>query len=364
MSAVSGRSHARNGDVVVVGAPVPLAHDLRAQLRISYALHRVPLERMATLLPPPEAVAAGDIVLARVEAMGRNTTLELAGGRRCDLHEGDVLGVVFGNRYATRLFEGYARANGECCDLLAVGGLCGLVETKYATVSDPTRLRILGAAGDAAGHPLRLRDFALSPSSGGPRPRVLAVCGSSMDAGKTHAAMHLILGLRQSGVPVAGIKLTGTATGSDTWSLLDAGAVVALDFVDGGFPSTYLASLEDLLDLFDRLVGHAASRGAEWVVMEIADGLLERETAALLQCARFTRNIDAWVFATGDPLGAVGGVSILEGWGIRPLVVTGKVSMSPLGVREVEQATSLRCLTAAELQSGRLNAELPNGATP
>src|SRR5256886_12837202 len=34
--------------------------------------------------------------------------------------KGDLLAVVFGNRYATRQFEGYARADGEDCDLLSM----------------------------------------------------------------------------------------------------------------------------------------------------------------------------------------------------------------------------------------------------
>src|SRR5262249_3713134 len=185
---------------------------------------------------------------------------------------------------------------------------------------------------------------------------------SSMDAGKTHMAASLIFGLARSGIPVAGIKLTGTASGSDRWCFVDAGACVALDFIDGGRPSTYLAELDDLLDLFDLLVGHAGASGAEWVVMEIADGLLERETAMLLQSPRFTSKVDAWTFATGDPLGALGGITLLRSWGLSPLVASGLVSMSPLGSREVTSATGIRCLTAAELQAGALNSQLLDGA--
>ena len=335
-----------------------LPEDVRARLRISYALRRVPDASVATVLPIPESPEAGDVALARVELVGKNTTLELASGRRCALHEGDVLGVVFGNRYATLQFEGYARANGDACDMLSIGGLCGLVHSKYATVADPTKLRLLGALGDRSGRVLRLRDFALPAAELRRWPRVVAVCGSSMDSGKTHTAMSLIVGLRRLGVPVAGIKLTGTATGSDMWSFLDAGACAALDFIDGGFPSTYLAPLGDLLRLHDLLVAHAGARGAGWAVVEIADGLLERETSCLLQSRTFVESVDAWVFATGDPLGAVGGMSLLKGWGIHPLALSGLVTMSALAIQEVQGATRLPCLTAAELQSGQLNAAL------
>ena len=224
-----------------------LTDEMRRNLRVSYALRWVPRACIATLLPCPGSPQVGDIVLARVEKIGKNATLELANGRRCTLHEGDLLAVIFGNRYATLQFEGYARANGDCCDLLSMGGLCGLLESKHAKAPEPSKLRLLGALGDANGSSLNLRDFALAPLTQPKRPNVVVVCGTSMDAGKTHTVMSLIMGLRKQEVAVAGIKLTGTVTGKDTWNMLDAGACTALDFVDRGFPSTYLSNLDELL---------------------------------------------------------------------------------------------------------------------
>lgn len=335
-----------------------LTNDMKRDMRLSYALRWVPNQCISALLPCPPAPRVGDIVLARLEKIGKNATLELANGRRCTLHEGDLLAVVFGNRYATLQFEGYVGSNGDSCDLLSMGGLCGLVESKHAKAADPSKLRLLGALGDHNGSPLNLRDYALAPLPTSAKPQVLVVCGTSMDAGKTHTAMSIIMGLRKRGIPLAGIKLTGTATGKDTWNMLDAGACAALDFVDGGFPSTYLSTLDELLNLYDLLVSRAAAAGAFWAVVEIADGLLQRETAALLQHPSFAASVDAWVFAAGDPLAAAGGVSILRGWGIEPLAISGVVSMSPLGMKETQAATGLPCFTASELQSGALNAQL------
>lgn len=335
-----------------------LSEEMKRDMRVSYALRRIPSQSMSTLLPRPLAPRVGDVVLARLEKIGKNATLELANGRRCNLHEGDLLALVFGNRYATLQFEGYAGSNEDACDLLSMGGLCGLVESKHAKAADPSKLRLLGAIGDADGSPLNLRDYALAPLPTLTKPQVLVVCGTSMDAGKTHTVMSIIMGLRKHGIPVAGIKLTGTAAGKDTWNVLDAGACVALDFVDGGFPSTYLSSLDALLNLYDLLISRAAAEGASWVVVEIADGLLQVETAALLQHPGFAASVNAWVFAAGDPLAAAGGVTLLRNWGIEPLAISGIVSMSSLGIREAQAATQLKCYTATELQSGVLNARL------
>jgi hypothetical protein len=339
--------------------------DFPAQVKVPYALRRVPAASLRRVLPRPAEPEPGDLALARVEKIGKNTALELSDGRRCALHVGDLVAVAFGNRYATQQFEGYARCDGDRCDLLSMGGLCGLVHTKHAGVSEPSKLVLLGTLGDARGRPLRLGDHGLPPvASAGDRPRILVVCGTSMDAGKTYTAMSLIRGLRRGVDRVAGIKLTGTATGKDTWSMLDAGACVALDFVDGGLPSTHLCSTDRLLDLHDRLVGHALSRGAEWVVVEVADGLMQRETSGLLQSARFRAGVDAWVFAAGDPLAGIAGVAILRRWGIEPVALSGLLSQSPLGMREAGPSTGVPCLTARELQDGVLNERLLAAGPP
>jgi hypothetical protein len=99
------------------------------------------------------------------------------------------------------------------------------------------------------------------------------------------------------------------------------------------------------------------------VVVEIADGLLQRETAALLQHPGFTASVGAWIFAAGDPLAAAGGIRVLRGWGIEPLAITGVVSMSPVGMKETQAAAQLPCFTAGELQSGALNFRLQETAS-
>jgi len=102
--------------------------------------------------------------------------------------------------------------------------------------------------------------------------------------------------------------------------------------------------------------------------VEIADGLLQPETAALLQSPIFTQTVGHWVFATSDPLAADGGIRLLRKWGIEPAAISGILSMSPLAMREAQAATKVRCLTAKELQCGELNkifttsaAQRPNG---
>jgi hypothetical protein len=234
------------------------------------------------------------------------------------------------------------------------------VESKHDSVSDPSKLRIIGAIGDADGKPLRLSDYSLSPALS-PRqaaPRVIGVCGTSMDAGKTYTARSLVLGLRQQGLRVAAIKLTGTAAGKDKFSMLDAGATPALDFVDAGHPSTYLCELKDLLRIYGVLVSQATAQRADCVIIELADGLVQRETTALMTSPRFAGSVNAWLLAANDAPGAAGAISILKSWGITPLAITGNASRSLLVRQEVEAATNIACVPAAEIEAGSLNPQL------
>src|SRR5713101_322464 len=208
-----------------------LPEETKACMKVAYIARQVPRAALHTQLAVPSNPSPGEVVLARVEKIGKNTTLELVEGRRCTLHEGDLVVVAFGNRYATLQFEAYARSDGDRCDLLSMGGLCGLVESRHDSVSEPSKLRIIGAIGDETGKPVRLSDHALSPVLSPRRaaPRVIGVCGTSMDAG----------------------------------------AAPAFDFIDAGYPSTYLCSTEELMDIYGILVSQATAQRADCIVIEI-----------------------------------------------------------------------------------------------
>src|ERR1700682_3272105 len=89
-----------------------------AHVCIPYALRRIHRSHFSSLLRIPDDPQVGDVALAQVQKVGKNTYLELADGRRRYLRAGDYLAVAFGNRYATSQYEAYARADGDRCDLI------------------------------------------------------------------------------------------------------------------------------------------------------------------------------------------------------------------------------------------------------
>jgi len=178
----------------------------------------------------------------------------------------------------------------------------------------------------------------------------LAVIGSSMNAGKTTTAANLVRGLVASGRRVGAAKITGTGAGGDVWFLSDSGANPALDFTSVGLPSTYEADPEVVLGILDTLHGHLVAAGAEAIVLEIADGVFQAETAALLRSTPFAATIDGMLFAAADALGATAAADHLRDVPVPLLAISGLVTASPLGVRETVQATHVPVVDIAALR--------------
>ena len=70
------------------------------------------------------------------------------------------------------------------------------------------------------------------------------------------------------------------------------------------------------------------------VLVEIADGVYQGETARLLRDPLFQAVVDRVVFAAGDALGAVGGVRELQAAGLDVAAVSGVLTSSPLAAAE------------------------------
>ena len=67
-----------------------LTDEIKTTIRIPYVLRHLPETGVVSLLPTPSLPATGDVALAEVKQIGKNTALELNSGRRCALHPGDL----------------------------------------------------------------------------------------------------------------------------------------------------------------------------------------------------------------------------------------------------------------------------------
>jgi hypothetical protein len=320
----------------------------------AFSTRRVLPDRMRTLLTGNLRPAAGDLVLARVDQIGKQTKLELTDGRRAHLFPGDEIVVSFGNRYAPDQYEAKVASDLSPCDLVAAGGIAGVELSRHQRMLPPTRIAPIGLIGDEAGARLKLSQFAVEAGSHTPNIPAILSLGTSMNAGKTLTATSLVRGLKRLGFSVAALKITGTGAGGDMWIVRDAGADVAMDFTDAGFGTTYLTPVPDIERATYRLMNYAAARGCEIAVIEIADGLQQLETAQLIRSRAILEVTLGTVFAAYDAMGAKYGVDVLREAGHTVLAMSGRLGRSPLGVREAEAATDLRVYSPYELQEGAL----------
>ncbi len=324
--------------------------DLLGRVKPSFATRRVDRSDIAGLDEQATALRPGDLVIARVSAVGQHANIERPDGRRAKLFAGDEILVACGARYAPDQFEADSPETVGPAELVAAGGIVGHVRCAHQRMREATQVEILGAACRHDGTRVNLADYAVQTAPEPVRVPVVAVCGTSMNAGKTHSVAMLVRGLALAGKKVAAIKVTGTGAGGDVWFFHDAGAYQVRDFTDAGFGTTYRAPVDDILLGLRRLIADVQAAGCEAIVIEVADGLRQSETAEILRSASFRSLVSGVIFAAGDAMGAEAGAAWLRRAGHRVMAVAGLLTRSPLAMREAETATGLPCLGQNDLQ--------------
>jgi hypothetical protein len=325
------------------------------KIKWAFVTHVVPLEAITGWEKRPDNPRIGDIGLHRVLTLGKHTRMDNRERFSHYLLPGDLVATAYGNRYATDQYEGFVPPAAGTYHMLSIGGVCGMVATKNASMPDPTVLEFVGFAINGQGKIVNLRDHRLKPTKEAKKPRrfksILSV-GASMNSGKTTTACMAIRGLSRAGFRVAAAKLTGTGAVKDLQFMRDAGAEPVLDFTDYGCPSTSRTSLAKLLRLVRTLESHLAAVDPDFVVYEVADGIFQRETALLLSSDDFHSRIDHTLFSAPDALAAESGKRALMRRGFSLVGFSGIVSASDLGRQEVRKATGIPCLSSAELSEG------------
>jgi hypothetical protein len=313
-----------------------------AGARRAFTTRHVDVSAASRLIRNGVRPRAGDVVLARIDTIGQHGRLENIHGRRGTLYPGDEILVAFGNRYAPDQFEAFVPEQLGPCDLVAGGGVASQMTVKHADMKAPTRINTIGLLAREDGGILNLGDFAAAEAVDGPRPAItIAVVGSSMNAGKTTTAAGLVRGLTLAGFRVGAAKITGTGSGGDLWTMLDAGAAVACDFSDAGHASTFCLKADQLEQVANRLMTRLGTEGIDIAIVEIADGLLQPETAAIINIATQKGWFDGFVFAAADAMGAAFGVDWLARMG---------VAASPLAAREAAAVTGCNVATLSDLR--------------
>jgi hypothetical protein len=335
---------------------------METRIKKTYICKDVKANSIDSRVPENYIPVAGDVAVFEVLKIGKHKNVQSDSKRNMTIVPGDRIMAAFGTRYATEQFEGYLPESvQEELHILGAGGTVGVIASMHYKFKDvgPTVLRFVGFAKDQFNHiintkQINRKQIASFTGAAALATKVIASLGSSMDSGKTTSAAYLVHGLKKAGYKVAYIKLTGTVYTKDSDLANDLGADMTTDFGDFGFPSTYMCNEQELLDLYESAVLKVLSVHPDYVIMEIADGLYERETKMLLNCQRFKDSMEGVIFSAGDSLAAINGIHTLNSWGLYPLALSGLFTASPLLMREVKENTTIPVYTINELANGEI----------
>ena len=296
----------------------------------------------------------GDLVFGEVSAIGHHRLVESKSGRLHTLNVGTRAIFVFGNRYAPDQFEGIVpHSSQEFVELFSQGGVVGEVKTQNQMVGVTTKIKVLGYVCDNESKIINTTDYVLISSKNSARnkkgAKIILCIGTTMNSGKTHAAAACCYAISSMGKSVRAAKITGTASLKDILLMNDCGAEYVADFTYFGYPSTYLMDKSQLFNMFHTFDMKYGNNPMNYIVIEFADGIFQRETAMLLKMPEVRERISKLVFCAPDSTAVFGGIHALrDKFGLIPDAISGLCSSSPLAVREIKEFTDIPILQSME----------------
>lgn len=309
------------------------------------------LSREVRLTDEIPAVEGGVVAVRVLNSKGTYNTLELPSGRFSKVKPGDVAALALGHRKALFGYAGVVPESvkpGDHLNLLNMGGVLGRCTSVNPDFGEPFRCEVLGQVlhfpflGERIGVPAHIAQNAIPLSDrldvrGIP---VVAVVGSSMNAGKTAAACALVQAFSHKGYAVCAAKSTGVSLRRDILAMEDAGARRTMIFTDLGVVTT---TPEVAPRAARTLLTELASGSPDLIVLELGDGLLGLYGVdAILDDPGLKSCFKAVVLAASDPVAAWGGVQLLrERHGLQTLAVTGPATDNDAGTVLVQRQTGV-----------------------
>ena len=103
----------------------------------------------------------------------------------------------------------------------------------------------------------------------------------------------------------------------------------------------------ELLHIFNSLDCKYANNPNNFWIVELADGIIQRETRILLQSNEIRERIHKLILCASDAFGAIGGLQILKDLDLKPNALSGICSSSPLHIRELHEFTDIPVFNSA-----------------
>lgn len=290
----------------------------------------------------------GDLALFKISRIGKHNSIITNTNKKMRIYAGDLFVGIFGNRYATDAYEGEVRGL-KHLSILTAGGMVGTVRSRHKSIRRSTKASFVGFLKDDAGQIINLKHlkFLNSESTDVQFENQIIIVGSGMNSGKTTVCRRLIRSLSENGFKVAACKLTGSVSNRDQDEMISALAAYTTDFSDYGFPSTYLCDKQELLDLYRHMVSRIAKVKPDVTLIEIADGILQRETSMLLSDPLIQKSTKGIIITADSAPSALFAVECAGKIGYKVIGVSGAMTSSPLYIKEFENNSNVPVISSA-----------------
>jgi len=262
----------------------------------------------------------GDVVLVEsLDDVGAYARIDTIEGDSIPIGKGDRLLAVLGTRKSSTSINARLPDTvgaDSILELVAKAGLVGEAIATPAYLKYPAlRLKVRGTVCSAGGEVINITKYQHLPVhrlNCDLRDRVVFVCGTAAEVGKTTLLCGLIkaLRVRASKERIGAIKACGTGRLADVHRYRAAGADVTVDFVDAGWPTTYNMTSLQYEQCLEAMLGKCLANRCDRIFIEIGGDLLEGHAQTALDFAA-THNCAAHL-VVGDAMAAQAALAALS----------------------------------------------------
>jgi len=277
--------------------------------------------------------------------------LELASGKFSTLKKGDIVAVALGNRKALKGFVGETPTTlkaGDIINILNIGGVAGLCTSgNTKQVGHALKTKVLGAITNGV-KPLNIKDFSKFDPKDHLESKIpiIAVSGTCMNVGKTHAVCKLTKHASDAGLKVFVAKLSGVAAIKDTEKMKSSGAKKAISFLDAGFASTVKHNSQ-LVKAAKGAIDHLSKDNPDIIIIEFGDGVFgEYGVMDILKDPEIQSKISFHIGCAQDPMGAMKLSEVCKEIGAPLSIMSGPVTDNEVGEDFVKNHIGIPAINA------------------
>lgn len=262
----------------------------------------------------------GDLILVEVE----NTDIEITDQNRKNkiANKGTKIIAVLGNRESSTHVvggipkDGLEIQNNQFIDW--IGGNSGIVGVTYISASSnntygaefSTKVISKGLL-YSNNKKINISDFKVQSNRNNLSIPIIAIAGTSAEAGKTVFTQKVIQYLSKNFGKVSAIKVTGSGGVLDSEQHKKAGATITLDQVDAGLITTYTSS-ENFSSMIMEPFLYSQDNGVDIIVCELGGDIVWANNPSFLKLLDIEDNLLNIFIICNDALSAMGSYFYLK----------------------------------------------------